>query len=101
MYIEEKGLFETTIRKAEDAAQRLLVWYRQAIRKKVEVDLLDAVKQATPQFFEKLVVELLVKARPSTGSARTASCRMFAWGPRCELISPGTSRDDRGLEKEP
>lgn len=33
----------------------------QAIRKKVEADLLDAVKQASPQFFEKLVVELLVK----------------------------------------
>jgi restriction system protein len=33
----------------------------QAIRKKVEADLLDAVRQASPQFFEKLVVELLVK----------------------------------------
>ena len=29
--------------------------------KKVEADLLDAMKQASPQFFEKLVVELLVK----------------------------------------
>ena len=33
----------------------------QAIRKKVEADLLDAMKQASPQFFERLVVELLVK----------------------------------------
>jgi restriction system protein len=33
----------------------------QAIRKKVEADLLDAVKQASSQFFEKLVVELLVR----------------------------------------
>ena len=33
----------------------------EAIRKKVEADLLDAVKQASPQFFERLVVELLVK----------------------------------------
>jgi restriction system protein len=31
------------------------------IRQKVEADVLDAVKAASPQFFEKLVIELLVR----------------------------------------
>ena len=50
----------------------------QAIRKKVEADLLDAVKLASPHFFEKLVVELLVEM--GYGGTREDAGRALAVG---------------------
>lgn len=61
---DDESTVEVEARPAFDAAatpeEQLENAYNK-IRQKIEADVLDAVKGASPQFFEKLVIELLVK----------------------------------------
>ncbi|ABS25292.1 restriction endonuclease [Anaeromyxobacter sp. Fw109-5] len=56
----DESSFSPSTDPTETPEEQLEVAYRR-IRQKTEADVLAAVKTASPQFFEKLVIELLVK----------------------------------------
>ena len=68
-----------------------------SIRKKVEADLLEAVRHASPQFFEKLVVELLVAM--GYGGTREDAGRALAVGKSHDGGIDGIIKEDHlGLD---